>query len=175
MAELIHFEYHRPGIGTTVYDEWLVLERPDVKVLLQKDYSGPSVDVGGTRILDSGAQMVWFVFPDAWHDIGRFHLSDGTFTGWYTNLCKPVQFDENTWVGHDLFLDLWQFTDGDAAWLDEDEFENAVKTRLVDAALKKQILNQRALIEMQVKLAAWPPPIAKDIDLAQAEALLSTS
>jgi hypothetical protein len=43
---------------------------------------------------------------------------------------------------------------------------------LIDKALEKQILNQRALIDMQVKLGAWPPPVAKDIDLTQAEVLL---
>lgn len=173
MAELIHFEYHRPGIGTTVYEEWLVLDRPDVKVLLQEDYSGPSVDVRGTRVLDSGAPMIWFVFPDAWHDIGRFHLNDGKFTGWYTNLCHPVQFDSDTWIGRDLFLDLWQFADGDAVWLDEDEFEQAVRARLVDRALTRQIANQRTLIDMQVRTGTWPPPVARDIDLAQVEALRS--
>jgi predicted RNA-binding protein associated with RNAse of E/G family len=174
MSQQIHFEYHRPGIGRTVYDEWLVLDRPDVKVLLQKDYSGPAVDVQGVRILDSGAAMVWFVFPDAWHDIGRFHLGDGTFTGWYTNLCKPVQLEGDTWIGHDLFLDLWQFAEGDLVWLDQEEFDEAVKTGLIDKPLKKQILNQRALIDMQVKLGEWPPPVARDIDLTQAEALLAT-
>lgn len=171
MSQLIHFEYHRPGLGVTVYDEWLVLDRPDVKVLLQENYSGPDVDVGSSRVLDSGAPIIWFVFPDTWHDIGRFFLSDGTFTGWYTNLCKPVQFDGDTWIGNDLFLDLWQFADGNAVWLDEDEFEDAVTTGLVDTVLKKQVLNQRALIDLQVSQDAWPPPIAKDIDLAQVKAL----
>jgi len=118
--------------------------------------------------------MVWFVFPNSWHDIGRFHLNDGTFTGWYTNLCKPVQFDGHTWIGNDLFLDLWQFATGDPVWLDEEEFDEAVQSKLIDKPLQKQILNQRALIDMQVKLGAWPPPVARDIDLAQAEALLGT-
>ena len=69
-------------------------------------------------------------------------------------------------------LSLWQFTDGTPVWLDEEEFDEAVTTGLIDKPLEKQILNQRTLIEMQVKLGAWPPPVAKDIDLAQAEALL---
>lgn len=155
----------------TVYDELLVLDRPDVKVLLQEGYSGPDLDIRGERVLDSGAPMIWFVFPDAWHDIGRFHLSDGTFTGWYTNLCKPVQLNGDTWMGQDLFLDLFQFCDGEAEWLDEDEFAEATKSGLIDNALRKQILNQRELIDLQVKLGAWPPPVAKDIDLAQVEAL----
>ena len=173
MSQLVHFEYHRPGIGITVYDEWLVLDRPDVKVLLQDAYSGPDVDVGTSRVLDTGAPIIWFVFPDAWHDIGRFHLSDGTFTGWYTNLCKPVKFDGDTWIGNDLFLDLWQFSDGKVTWLDEDEFEDAVKSGLVDKALEKQVLNQRALLDLQVSQGAWPPPVAKDIDLTQVHALRS--
>lgn len=172
MSEIIQFEYHRPGQGVTVYEERLALDRPDVKVLLQEGYSGPDVDVQGVKVLDSGAPMIWFVFPDAWHDIGKFHLADGTFTGWYTNLCKPVQFDGNTWIGHDLFLDLWQSAEGKTVWLDEDEFHAAIESGLVDSALNKQILNQRTLLEMQLELDAWPPPIAKDIDLDQVRALL---
>jgi len=170
----IQFEYHRPGIGTTVYEERLALDRPDVKVLLQDDYTGPAVDVNGTRVLDRGAPMVWFVFPGTWYDIGRFHLEDGTFTGWYTNLCKPVRFDGDLWVGNDLFLDLWQFAEGDTVWLDEDEFEAGIKSGLVDSATRKQIQNQRTLIEMQMKMGAWPPPVAKDIDLSQVKTLLET-
>ena len=174
MSQLIHFEYHRPGIGTTVYEELLVLDRPDVKVLLQEGYSGPDVDVGDARVLDSGAPIIWFIFPESWHDIGRFHLNSGTFTGWYTNLCRPVQFDEDKWIGNDLFLDLWQFPDGTPVWLDEDELDDAVKAGIVDRALEKQVLNQKTLIDLQVSLNAWPPPIARDIDLSQVQALQNT-
>ena len=173
MTQQIHFECHLPGIGTTVYEELLVLDQPDVKVLLQENYSGPEVDVGTSRVLDSGASIIWFVFPEACHDIGRFHMSDGTFTGWYTNLCKPTQIDGDKWIGNDLFLDLWQFVDGTPVWLDEDEFEDAVKSGLVDKALEKQVLNQQTLINLQVSQLAWPPPVAKDIDLAQVRARLS--
>lgn len=173
MSQLIHFEYHRPGIGVTVYDELLVLDRPDVRVLLQESYNGPNVEVANTRVLDSGAPIVWFVFPDSWHDIGRFHLHDGTFTGWYTNLCKPVTFDGDRWIGHDLFLDLWQFPDGRPIWLDEDEFDDALESGILDKALEKQVGNQRTLIELQVSQNAWPPPIVKDIDLVQVNALQS--
>jgi hypothetical protein len=35
MSQLIRFEYQRPGKDVAVYDEHLVLDRPDVKVLLQ--------------------------------------------------------------------------------------------------------------------------------------------
>jgi len=173
MPKLITFAYERPGKGSTVYDEWLLLDRPDVKVLLQESYAGPDVTVRGATILEHGAQIIWFVFADAWHDIGRFYLSDDSFTGWYTNLCKPVRFDRDVWNGSDLFLDLWQPVTGDHVWLDEDELHLAVQSGLLDAATRKRIHNERSLIDLLAERGEWPPPIARDIDLTQARALLN--
>jgi len=168
----IELEYRRPGKPSTVYREWLVLDRPDAKVLLLDPYEGRPVEVGGGVIQDPGAPIVWFVFPECWYDIGRFHRADGTFTGWYTNLCRPHDFTGDRWTGYDLFLDLWQPASGEApSWLDEDELADAVRERLIDAPTRKRILNERRLIEFQLRGDAWPPPIARDIDLAQVRSL----
>jgi predicted RNA-binding protein associated with RNAse of E/G family len=173
MSQLIQFEYHRPGKDTVVYEEHLVLDRPDVKVLLQ-NYRGSEVDVGGSVTLQHGSPIVWFIFDGAWHDIGSFHLKDGTLTGWYTNLSKPVVFTQDKWVGNDLFLDLWQPVRDQPIWLDKDEFDAAIRAKLIDQATSKRVLNERALIDHQVSRGEWPPPIVRDIDLRQARALLET-
>ncbi len=172
LTRTIQFEYHRPGKQTVVYEETLVLDRPDMKVLLQDHYSGQDVTVNGAVILEHAAPIMWFIITESWHDIGRFHLADGSFTGWYTNLSKPVQYEGDHWVGNDLFLDLWQPAQGEPAWLDEDEFNSAVKTRLLDEATSRRVLNERALIELQLREGAWPPPVARDMDLQQARDLL---
>ena len=174
MPPSIHFEYHRPGKDVTVYDEELVLDRPDVKVLLQSDFTGDDVCAGGSVILQHNAPIVWFVLVGSWHDIGRFHLKDGSFTGFYTNLSQPVEICADKWIGRDLFLDLWQPAQGQPHWLDEDEFASAVKDGLIDGATRRRVLNERSLIDLQVSRAEWPPPIVRDIDLGQVRALLST-
>jgi predicted RNA-binding protein associated with RNAse of E/G family len=171
MARPIQLEYRRPGKATTVYRESLVLDRPDVKVLLLDPYEGHSVHVDESVIQEPGAPIVWYVFPERWYDIGRFHLCDGTFTGWYTNLCRPPEIAGDRWIGHDLFLDLWQPVQGEHCWLDEQELDGAVKQRLIDAATRRRIQNERVMMEYQLREGAWPPPIARDIDLDQARAL----
>jgi predicted RNA-binding protein associated with RNAse of E/G family len=171
MARPITYEYRRPGKPATIYHEWLVLERPDVKVLLLDPYEGKRVLVSDRAIQDSGAPIVWYVFPERWYDVGRFHLSDGTVTGWYTNLCLPPVLEGDRWIGSDLFLDLWQPVDGHPQWLDEDELEHAIQARLIDRATRRRIDNERAMIELQLRDGAWPPPIALDIDLTQARTL----
>jgi len=171
---VIRYEYHRPGKEKVIYTEVLVVDRPDVKVLLQEHFSGDSVMRDGTCILEHGAPIVWFVFSESWHDIARFHLSDGCFTGWYTNLSQPVEFkDDATWVGRDLFLDLWQPVAGQPVWLDEDEFESAANARLIDRATERRALNERTLIDLRLQQGTWPPPICRDIDLTQVRSLLS--
>lgn len=174
MARRITYEYRRPGKPATSYVEWLVLERPDVKVLLLDPYEGPMVAVDGTAILDSGAPVVWYVFPDRWFDIGRFHLRDGTPTGWYTNLCRPPVVEGDRWIGNDLFLDLWQPLSGGGRWLDEDELAEALDKRMIDTATHRRIQNERVMIELQLRQSSWPPAIARDIDLAQARTLAAS-
>lgn len=172
-APLITLEYHRPGKGVTTFAERLVLDRPDLKVLLLLEaHAGETVHVGDAVALDAGAPVVWFVFPGKWHDVGRFHRADGTFTGYYTNLVTPVEMHGDRWVSRDLFLDLWQPADGEPSWLDEDELAAAVRQGHVDAATRQRILNERASIDFQLRRGAWPPGPAVDIDLRQARELL---
>jgi predicted RNA-binding protein associated with RNAse of E/G family len=171
MSTRIHYQYHRPGKPPVAYDQWLVLDRPDAKVLLQEDYRGPAVTAGKSIIHDPGAPMVWFVFPEKWYDIGRFHLADHTFTGWYTNLTRPVEINGDRWSATDLYLDFWTPASGDPVWLDEPELELATRNKTLDRATRLRIDNERALIELQARLGAWPPQITRDIDLAQARRL----
>ncbi|HLB38230.1 MAG TPA: DUF402 domain-containing protein [Gemmatimonadales bacterium] len=171
MASKIRYQYRRPGKPTTVYDQWLVLDRPDLKVMLLDAYAGEPVRVGDDTVLERGAPIVWFVFPETWHDIGRFHRADDTFTGWYTNLTTPISMAGTAWSAGDLFLDLWTPVAGPSVWLDEDEFEAAFRAKRLDAATRRRALNERAIIDLQVAGGEWPPRVARDIDLAQARRL----
>ena len=173
MSDLIQLHYDRPGKGVTQFEEWLVLDRGDAKVLLLERFDGDDVVADGTTILAAGAPVVWYVFPETWHDIGRFHDAQDNFTGWYTNLCTPMEMAGSTWRTRDLFLDLWQPVDDDPVWLDEDELNAAVQSNIIDTYTHKRIKNERALIDMQMKMQGWPPPIARDIDLEQARSLRS--
>jgi predicted RNA-binding protein associated with RNAse of E/G family len=175
MVPKIRYEYYRPGKSTTTYDEWLVLDRPDVKVMLQEAFHGPPFAVEGVVVLEPGAPIVWFVFPEKWHDVGRFHRADGSFTGWYTNLTTPLRIGPYAWSAGDLFLDLWTPAQGASVWLDEEELETAYRGRLIDRATHRRILNERTIIDLQVADGDWPPSIARDIDLAQALRLQGAS
>lgn len=133
-----------------------MLDGPDLKVLWVDHYDGPEVRVRSRPVLESGAVATWFVIPGAWYDLGRFHLRDGSFTGWYTNLCTPIQFGAE-WSATDLFLDHWLSADGWGAWLDEDELAAAIERRLLTSETLWHLQVARDTVAGQVQAGAWPP------------------
>lgn len=175
MSKPVRIHYHRPDRGTTVFEERLVLDRPDVKVTLLADYRGGDSYAGERLILSAGAPIVWFVFPALWCDVGRFHLADGTFTGWYSNLRTPIRLAGDDWYCTDLFLDHWLPVSGPAGWLDEDELDAALRVGLLDQAMRQRIAGERTTLDAQLAAGDWPPAITREIDLAEARRRLSAT
>ena len=74
-----------------VFHQTLVHEREArVTYLAEAGVESP-VMVDGRVVLESRSSAVWFTFPGAWHDVGRFHTADGRFTGYYANILTPVE------------------------------------------------------------------------------------
>jgi predicted RNA-binding protein associated with RNAse of E/G family len=171
MGPRVRIHYHRPDRGTTVFEERLVLDRPDVKVTLLAGYDGPDAFAGDRLILAAGAPVVWFVYPRLHRDVGRFHLATGAFTGWYTNLRGPIRMVGSDWYCTDLFLDHWLPADGSpGAWLDEDELVAARDAGLVSAADLALVARERAALESRLP-AEWPPTLARDLHLEEVRRL----
>jgi predicted RNA-binding protein associated with RNAse of E/G family len=153
--------YDRPGKGTTRFVHRVVRRTADVTILLMDPYEGPDLMHDGRLMLEHGAAGLWYVFPGAWYDIGRFHDRSGRFTGWYTNLCRPVEFGDDTWQMTDLFLDLWQPADGSGAvWLDVDEFAAAVDRGILDPSDHAGVRATRTAIDAALAEGCWPPAAA---------------
>lgn len=175
MTRRIRYRYHRPGKGTMVFEQWLVSDRDDVKVLLTEHHEGSGIELGGRVVLEAGAPIVWFVFPGVAHDIGRFHLADGTFTGWYTNLCTPVRLDGDDWSSTDLFLDHWMPASGAPMWLDEDELAEAARAAVIDEEAQRLVAAERARLAGRLAARAWPPEVARAFDVGTARARLEAA
>lgn len=172
MSRLIQYEYRRPGKGSSVFEQLLVRDEPDVKVMLLQAYEGAEIRIQTETVLDAGAPVLWFVFPGAWYDVGRFHRTTGQFTGWYTNICTPVAIRGNSWSSTDLFLDHWKPARGPGAWLDEDEFADAMGIGLLDRRHESRVADVRQAIDRKLAAGAWPPPVARDFSLDQALQML---
>jgi len=154
---LIRIHYRRPPDRLQVFEQRLVHDADDVKVTLAEHRFGPPIVIGGEVVLETGADVVWFTFPGNWHDVGRFHRADGTFTGLYANILTPPVLDGPEWNTTDLFLDGWLYPDGRALLLDEDDLEEALARGWVDGATAARAREEAKRLMDATAAGAWPP------------------
>ncbi len=163
-APLVRIHYLRPPDHLEVFEQRLVAEPDGVKITLARSLTfDPPLRIGGRVVLETGSDVVWFTFPGAWHDIGRFHTEDGTFRGYYANILTPPTFHPgHVWRTTDLFLDVWMWPDGDLAVLDEDQFEEACSRDWLDPGTAARARRELASIRELHGRKRWPPEVVRD-------------
>ncbi|MEX2281437.1 MAG: DUF402 domain-containing protein [Gemmatimonadota bacterium] len=174
---MVRIHYRRPPERLTIFEQLLVHDGEHVIVTLsEKTNISTDVLVNGEAVLEAGAPVVWFTFPGAAHDLGRFHRRDGRFTGLYANVITPVEFESRLeWRTTDLFLDIWLPADGSVpVLLDEDELEAALANRWIDVETAQTARNEADRLISRWRDGSWPLPLVHEWTLEQARAALKT-
>lgn len=171
---LVHIHYLRPPDREDVFTQRLLLDDPAVKITLALGIEPDApIEIGGHVALEAGSSVVWFTFPEEWHDVARFHRADGTFTGCYANILTPPIFHEGgIWCTTDLFLDLWLPAEGGVTVLDEEELQEAQSNGWVDADTAARAREEASTLKERAEAGDWPPPIVEEWTLEKALAAL---
>jgi protein associated with RNAse G/E len=105
-----------PGTLIEHSAEWIVVRAPFAPLAVEP------VFVDGVPF---AAGDVFTEFYPLGHWFNVFHIADaaGTPKGWYCNVTRPVELDDEGLRYVDLALDLFVHPDGRYTVLDEDEFE----------------------------------------------------
>ncbi|HSH45989.1 MAG TPA: DUF402 domain-containing protein [Longimicrobiales bacterium] len=165
----IRIQYLRPPDRVTVFRQTLVHETSEVLVtwLPRAGVARPMV-VDGRTVLEPASPVVWFTFPGARHDIGRFHTADGAFTGLYANILTPVEVQDDEWRTTDLFLDIFLAPGHPARLLDQDELEGAMRDGHIDPALAAMARSEAARLMEAAAAGSWPPQVVAEWPLERA-------
>ena len=177
-GEVIEIVYRRPPDRVRIFRQQLVHsgDAGVVTYLEAAEVPGPVRDDAGRVILEPGAPIVWFTFAGAWHDIGRFHLADGSFTGLYANVLTPVEMGGSRWDTTDLFLDVWLAQGAPTpSILDRDELDEAEREGWLDASTAERARREADRLCRLHEARAWPPPIVGEWTLALTRAALAGS
>jgi hypothetical protein len=169
----VEIHYRRIPDRDRIYDQRVVVEREDVIITLSEPIDLPEPMVhDGVAMLESGSLALWFTFPGAWHDIGRFHAADGRFTGIYANILTPPRMEGPVWHTTDLFLDVWWPDGGSPIVLDGDELQAALEGGLVDHETAASAWAEATRVMERARRGTWPPPVVAEWPLERALAVL---
>ncbi len=169
-GDSVRIRYRRLPDREQVFEQAVVEDAGGyvVTLLAAADLSRP-VRAGDRVVLEPGAPVVWFTYRgDVWHDVGRFHLADGTFTGYYANVLTPVRMRDGDWSTTDLALDVWVGADGAVEVLDVDEFEEAARLGWIDAGTAARARAEADALADAARAGTWPLEHVRTWDLARA-------
>ncbi len=161
-TDSVRIRYHRPPDRIELFVQRVVHRARGCTVTFLEAARVRPMEIAGTLALEPGAPVVWFTFDGAWHDIGRFHLRDGTFTGCYANVLTPVTMREDEWETTDLFLDVWLPRVGTPVLLDEDELDAAERAGAVDPVTAARAREEADTLIAAARRGSWPPPIVAE-------------
>jgi predicted RNA-binding protein associated with RNAse of E/G family len=167
---VVSIHYRRPPDRLEVFTQRLLVDDPEVKVTFAQNVPfDPPILIEDRVVLEAGSDAVWFTFPEVWHDIGRFHRADGTFTGVYANiLTPPLIRDDGIWHTTDLFLDVWVSPIGELTILDEDQLEEALALEWISPEQAVRAQEEVARIQTCLEAGSWPPEIVEEWTLDRA-------
>lgn len=173
--DTVRIDYLRPPGRREVFIQKILLDTPEVKITLAENVPfDPPIRVGDQIVLEAGSDAVWFTYPGLWHDIGRFHLANDQFTGFYANiLTPPVIRPGGEWETTDLFLDIWVDPEGSLSVLDEDQMADAEAKGWISKDLADRARSEVEWIVGEHEAGRWPPPIVHEWPLARARQSLS--
>ena len=165
----VAIHYRRLPDRVQVFEQPVLAETEEYVVTFAEAVALPRPVLAGEHtILEPGAPVVWFTYPDRWYDVGRFHRADGTFTGVYANILTPVRMEGERWDTTDLCLDVWVGADGEVAILDEAEFSAAVSSGWMAPATAAAAREQADRLADAARSGAWPLPHVREWDLPRA-------
>ncbi len=168
----VRIHYVRPPEREDLYVQRLVYEDDRVLVtLLDANSLHQPLRVGGQIAAEPGSSLVWFTFPGAAYDVGRFHLADGTFTGLYADILEPVErLGPLEWRAVDLFLDLWLPAAGGVVLLDEDELDAALARGWIAPQTAASARAEANRLMNRARAGEWPPAVVHEWTLERARA-----
>ncbi|HEU4883719.1 MAG TPA: DUF402 domain-containing protein [Longimicrobium sp.] len=158
-GDTVTIHYRRPPNRLEVFEQAVVDDDGTcVVTYLPSAKVKKAMEIGGRVVLEPGAPIVWFTWRgDVWHDVGRFHRADGTFTGLYANVLTPVRMDGANWETTDLFLDVWMDADGGVEILDRDEFDAALAAGWITPSTAARALAEAERLADDARRGTWPP------------------
>lgn len=102
----ISIELLKPGKGTTITYTGELLRHEPNHLLIHACWERPQLDLGYV-VFEPGDHFYEHFYSERWYTIFELHSEAGALKGWYCNVSRPAQFDDNLIVSEDLELDLF--------------------------------------------------------------------
>jgi predicted RNA-binding protein associated with RNAse of E/G family len=122
---------------------------------------GPDASVktkGGIVLAEPGFTWAMFLFPGRWYAIASVYDASGKVIAHHVDLCVPPEERDGMLSFLDLKLDLLIPSNGEAAWLDQDEYASEIEAGTIPPPWQRAVAETVAAIDRERRAGAFPSP-----------------
>jgi predicted RNA-binding protein associated with RNAse of E/G family len=120
---------------------------------------GPRADrktKGGVVLAEPGFTWAMFLFPGRWYAVESVYDQRGRLVAHHVDICRPLEETDSMLSFVDLKLDLLIRADGEASWLDQDEYEGEVAAGTIPRAWQKSVSETVAALDLERASGVFP-------------------
>ena len=120
---------------------------------------GPRADrktKGGVVLAEPGFTWAMFLFPGRWYAVESVYDQRGRLVAHHVDICRPLEETDGMLSFIDLKLDLLIRADGEASWLDQDEYEGEVAAGTIPRAWQKSVSETVAALDRERASGVFP-------------------
>ena len=112
---------------------------------------------GGVVLAEPGFTWALFFFPGRWYAVQSIYDPSGSLVAHHVDICRPCEETDGMLSFLDLKLDLLIRADGEARWLDQDEYQAEIDGGTISPAWQKSVSETSATLDRERARGAFPP------------------
>jgi predicted RNA-binding protein associated with RNAse of E/G family len=116
---------------------------------------------GGVVLAEPGFTWAIFLLPDKWYAVESVYDQSGGLVAHHVDICRPQEEMDGMLSFLDLKLDLLIRADGEASWLDQDEYQAEVDAGTILPAWQKAVSETAAALNLERARGAFPPDVVR--------------
>jgi predicted RNA-binding protein associated with RNAse of E/G family len=114
---------------------------------------------GGVVLAEPGFTWAMFLFPGRWYAVESVFDRSASLVAHHVDICRPFEEMDGMLSFLDLKLDLLIRADGEASWLDQDEYQAEVDSGAISPAWQKSVSDTAAALDAESARGAFPPEV----------------
>ena len=107
-------------------------------------------------LAEPGFTWAMFLFPGRWYAVESVYDQRGSLVAHHVDICRPLEETDGMLSFIDLKLDLLIRADGEASWLDQDEYEGEVAAGTIPRAWQKSVSETVAALDRERASGVFP-------------------
>jgi predicted RNA-binding protein associated with RNAse of E/G family len=112
---------------------------------------------GGVVLAEPGFTWAMFLFPGRWYATASVYGPRGELIAHHVDLCVPPEEQDGMLSFLDLKLDLLIRPDGEAAWLDQDDYAREIEAGSIPLEWQQAIAGTVAALDRDRREGTFPP------------------